>query len=326
MSVVRIIYLGTPDFAVAPLEALAKDSHFEIVRVFTQPDRPAGRNLNLRPSPVKEKALELGLSVASVEDINAPEVLEQIRQLNVESAVVVAFGQILKTPFLELFVHPAVNVHSSLLPRWRGAAPMQRAILEGDAETGVALQVMALKLDAGPVLGVRKVALTDDIDITRLYDILKQKACELLQIEFMDYVRGYLQGLEQNPSLVTVARKIKKEEGEIIWSEGARQVFNRIRALKGWPGTWTYRDGKPLKVVNAVLVEGVAVPSGSLPGMVLAAGADGIDVVCGATEGGTRELLRVTEVQPESRAAMKVADYLRGYPLKQGDIFGRPTI
>lgn len=314
MSVVRIVFLGTPDFAVAPLEALAKDSHFEVVRVYTQPDRPAGRSLKLRASPVKEKAIELGLQVEAIENINAPEVMAQIRSLNVDSAVVVAFGQILKPEFLDIFHFSAVNVHSSLLPRWRGAAPMQRALMADDKETGVSLQVIVPQLDAGPVIGVRKVELTDDMDIVRLYDLLKQKSCELVTIEFMDYIRGNLIAKPQDPSQVTIAKKIKKEEGLINWSKSAREIFNQIRALKGWPGTWTFHSGKQLKIISAQIHEMTG--SGNKAGQVLNVADSGLVIQCGS---GT---LRVIEVQPESRSAMKVADYLRGYPLKPGEWLG----
>jgi methionyl-tRNA formyltransferase len=314
VSVIRILFLGTPDFAVAPLEALSKDPHFEIVRVITQPDKPAGRNLKLKPSPVKEKALELGLAVESYENINEPSVLEHLKSLNADSAIVVAFGQILSDTFLGLFHFGPVNVHSSLLPRWRGAAPMQRAIMADDAETGVALQVIVQKLDAGDVLGVRRVALTDDIDIVKLYEILKQKSCELVTVEFMDYIRGHLTGVAQDATQVTIAKKIKKEEGFINWSEPARTIFNRVRALKGWPGTWTLQSGKTLKILSAKLEN--QAPNKASPGTITRVSAEGLSIACGV---GT---LCVTEVQPESRAGMKVADYIRGYPLKEGDKLG----
>lgn len=312
MSVVRIIYLGTPDFAVAPLTALAKDEHFKIVRVYTQPDKPSGRNLKVQPTPVKAEALRLGLDVQNVENINDEKILNEIKDLQVDSAVVVAFGQILSQDFLNIFTHPAVNIHSSLLPRWRGAAPMQRALMAGDTETGVALQVIVPKLDAGPVLGVRKLALTDDIDIVSLYEILKQKSCELLTIEFMDYIRGHLTGLDQDESQKTIAKKIKKEEGLIDWKLSARQIFNNLRGLKSWPGVWTFREGKTLKIVSAQPIEA----QGGISGHVLDVKSDYFDVGCG------QGVLRVTEVQPESRSSMKVADYVRGYHLKSGEILG----
>ncbi len=312
MSVVRIIYLGTPDFAVTPLTALAEDPHFKIVRVYTQPDKPSGRNLKVQPTPVKAEALRLGLDVQNVENINDESVLNEIRSLQVDSAVVVAFGQILKPEFLEIFVHPPVNVHSSLLPRWRGAAPMQRALMAGDVETGVALQVIVSKLDAGPVLGVRKIALTDDLDIIQLYDILKQKSRELLKVEFMDYIRGNLIAVPQDESLKTIAKKIRKEEGLINWSLSARQIFNQLRGLKSWPGVWTLREGKILKVISATPLE----DGGGSPGKIIDLKSDYFDVSCG------NGVLRITEVQPESRAAMKVADYVRGYHLKLSEKLG----
>lgn len=313
MSTVRIIYLGTPDFAVEPLRALARDEHFQIVRVYTQPDKPAGRSLKIQPTPVKAEALKLGLDVVNVENINAPEVLKEIRELQVDSAVVVAFGQILKQEFLDIFPHKVVNVHSSLLPRWRGAAPMQRALMEGDIESGVALQIIVPQLDAGPVLGMRKVPLTDDIDIIKLYEILKHKSSELLTIEFMDYLRGNLAPLPQDDSYKTIAKKIKKEEGLINWSWPARKIFNYIRGLKGWPGTWTFRDGKILKIIEAkTLDKQTAKPFG----IVTQVNADTFEVQCGQ---GT---LQISMVQPESRAAMSASDYIRGYRLSVDDKLG----
>lgn len=314
MSVIRIVFLGTPDFAVASLEALKGDSHFEVVRVYTQPDKPSGRHLQMHPTPVKAKALELGIDVKNVEDINAPEVIEELKSLNVDSAVVVAFGQILKEPFLKLFPHPAVNVHSSLLPRWRGAAPMQRAILADDKETGVSLQVIVKALDAGPVIGERRISLTDDIDILKLYDRLKIMAGELLKVEFMDYIRGSLTPRTQNPDGVTIAKKIKKEEGLIDWSKPSRTIFNQIRALKGWPGTWTIRDGKQLKILEAHIS---ATNLGqSKPGTIINIETDGITLAC--LDG----CLKVTKLQPESRAAVRADEFVRGHHIKVGESWG----
>lgn len=317
MSVVRIVYLGTPDFAVAPLEALARDPHFEIVRVYTQPDKPAGRNLQIRPTPVKAKALELGLDVQNVVDINDPQVIQDIQSLKAESAVVVAFGQILKEPFLRLFPHPAVNVHSSLLPRWRGAAPMQRALLADDAQTGVSLQVIVKALDAGPVIGERRLQVTDDIDIVKLYESLKQKACELLTIEFMDYIRGSLTPVAQDPSGVTVAKKIKKEEGLLDWCLPAREIFNRVRALKGWPGTWTVREGKQLKILDAAVALDSDTSGSAAPGTVLKVDAQGVVVACGMGA------IRIGQLQPESRAAISAEEFCRGYRVQLGEIWGQ---
>lgn len=310
MSKIRILYLGTPDFAVEPLDALARDEHFEIVSVISQPDKPRGRNMKVQPSPVKEAALRLGIPVETTEKVSAPDFIEKVKNYRCDSAVVIAFGQILKQEFLDLFPLGAVNVHASLLPRWRGAAPIQRSIEAGDKETGVSLQKIVLKLDAGPVIGVRKLELTDDVDATRLYTQLKTMACELLTVDYMDYLRGNLTPQPQNETQVTIAKKIEKEEGLVNWNESARTIFNRMRAFSIWPGIWTKRNGT-LKILKAEPV----VHSSSKPGHVIEVDKKYFVVSCG--EGA----LKVLEVHPESKTKMTSEQYLLGYPLKKGDVF-----
>jgi methionyl-tRNA formyltransferase len=254
------LFLGTPEFAVPSLQCLLKDEHFEVVGVVTQPDRPAGRKRRLTPSPIKVFAEEQGLTVYTPEKVKNPEVLEQLKKTNADVAVVVAFGQLLPQAFIDLFTFGAVNIHSSILPRWRGAAPMQRAIMAGDQETGVCLQKIVLKLDAGDVLGIRRVELTDDMDAIDLHDVLKEKSCELLEVELMDYVRGNLGGIAQDESLVTYAKKLETSEGLIDWSKPARETLNQIRGLALGPKTWTFRDGKKLKILKAQMADGQGAP------------------------------------------------------------------
>jgi methionyl-tRNA formyltransferase len=308
VSVVRILFLGTADFAVPALEACAKDEHFKVTCVISQPDKPAGRKMQLTASPVKETALKLGLEVFTPENINTPESLEKIKALRCEAAVVVAYGQILSQEFLDLFPKGAVNLHGSILPRWRGAAPIQRALMAGDPESGVTLQKVAFKLDSGDVLGTRRVILTDDVDAEVLYTRLKNFGADLVHIEFMDYIRGNLSGLKQDDSQVTIAKKIKKEEGLIDWSRTAREIFNQYRALKLWPGVWTMHQGKTLKIHQMKYIFG---QSGT-PGKILSSDKDSLLVACG------KDAVQVFEVQPESKARQKVADFLNGLrePLK----------
>ncbi len=313
MSKVRVLFLGTPDFAVESLLGLLNDEHFEIVGVVSQPDRPAGRKMQLKASPVKELALARGLKVFTPETVNTEEFRNLIASLGAESAVIVAFGQILGQKFLDLFPRGCVNVHGSLLPRWRGAAPIQRAVMEGDQETGVALQVMVKKLDAGPVLGVRKIPLSDDIDAAILYERLKVLGAELLHVEYMDYLRGNLQPVPQDEATMTLAPKIDKSEAKIDWSKPARVIFNRIRGLAMGPAPFAVRAGAPLKIHKTRVVAETGATGA--PGQVLRVDSGSFQVACG------QGLLEVLEVQPESRSRQTVADYLRGYPLQSGDRF-----
>lgn len=313
MSRVRILFMGTPDFARQALESLLSDAHFEIVGVVTQPDRPAGRKMQLTPSPVKSLALERGLKVFTPEKVNTPEFRAEIEALRPESAVVVAFGQILGDAFLALFPQKAVNVHGSLLPKWRGAAPIQRALMAGDRETGVALQIVVKKLDAGPVLGVRKLSLPVEMTAREVYPELARLGCELLHVEYMDYLRGNLTPHEQDESQVTIAPKIDKRESAIDWSRPALEIQNLVRGLALGPVPHARREnGATFKVCAAVAMDSET--AGAKPvGTVLRVDERGLDVQCG------QGVLRLTVLQPESRAKMSVADYVRGYPVSIGE-------
>ncbi len=314
MSKVRILFCGTPEFAVSSLARLIGDDHFDIVGVVTQPDRPAGRKMQLTASPVKKLALEKGLRVFSPVSVNTPEVLDEIGRLGAESAAVVAFGQILSQKFLDLFPHGCVNVHASLLPRWRGAAPIQRSLMTGDRETGVCLQQVVRRLDAGAVLGTRRVDIDENMDAIRLHDTLKVLGADLLHVEFMDFLRGNLIGQSQDESAVTIAPKIDKAESRIHWSKPAIEVFNQIRGLTLGPVAWSERQGQKIKFHKTR-----AHSSGDLnaePGTVIEARDSGFSIAC------SQGRLEVLEIQPESRAKQTVSEYLRGYPLKTGDRFG----
>lgn len=301
--------MGTPDFAVTSLERLAADEHFEIVAVVSQPDRPAGRKMQLTPSPVKTRALELGLKVFTPETVNTEEFRAQVTELKAESAVVVAFGQILGQMFLDLFEKGCVNVHGSLLPRWRGAAPIQRALMAGDKESGVALQKIVKKLDAGDVLGIRRVELGDDMNAVELYNQLKNLGADLLTTDYMDYLRGNLVPTPQDESAVTFAAKIDKAEAKIDWSWPALKIHNLIRGLALGPNAFAIRDGKSLKLHKTKVRSGQG-----RPGEIIEVAAESFTV---ATVDG---LLEVFEVQPESRSRMSSADFVRGYQIKKGEM------
>lgn len=313
MSKVRVCFLGTPEFAVVSLGRLLADDHYEIVGVVTQPDRPSGRKLQLTPSPVKVLAEKHGLPVITPESLRKDAAaVETILSWKAEVAVVVAFGQILTQSFLDSFRYGCVNVHGSILPRWRGAAPIQRAIEAGDAETGVTLQKMVKQLDAGDIIGIRRVPLNDTITALELHDQLADLGADLLHVELMDYVRGNLAPIPQDESLVTMAPKIDKTESLIDWNLSASLISGKARGFLYGPGTFTLHKGKKLKL-HRVRANG---DLKGTPGKVLSISADHFTVGCG--EGA----LEIYELQPESKSKMMAKDFLTGYQLQTGEQLG----
>jgi methionyl-tRNA formyltransferase len=315
VSRIRIAFLGTPEISKEFLECLIKDEHFEVIGVVTQPDRPSGRKMQLTPSPVKVLAQSLGLEVLSPESVNSPEILSKIAAWKVEACVVVAFGQIVSQKFLDMFPGRVVNVHASLLPHLRGAAPVQRSLMAGEKQTGVSLQVMVKKLDAGPLLGVRKIAVSDEMNSDQLFAQMIKGGCDLLEVDFMDYLRGNLSATPQDESKATYAHKIDKSEALIIWSKSAHEIHNQVRGLYSGPQAFTYRDGKILKVhqtkVWDQLSEKIDLSQGELlqrNNQLLVGTGDGV--------------LELLEVQPESKPRMKTAEYLKGKAVQKGDVLG----
>lgn len=317
MSRVRVCFLGTPEFAVTSLKALLEDEHYEVVGVVTQPDRPAGRKLQLTPSPVKMLAQAHGLKVLAPESLKSNQlILDEIASWGAEVGVVVAYGQILTQSFLDSFRFGCVNVHGSILPLWRGAAPIQRSIEAGDVETGVTLQKMVRKLDAGDIIGIRRVKITPEMNALELHDQLADLGADLLRVELMDYVRGNLVAVPQDEAQVTIAKKIEKQESMIDWNASAKAIDGKIRGFVYGPGTYTLLQGKKLKLHKAVSVPSADAAPATAPGTVTAIYEDAFSVACG--EG----VLKLYEVQPESRNRMKVMDFLKGHDLKVGDKLG----
>lgn len=315
MSRIRTLFLGTPEIARFCLEKLIRDDHFEVVAVVTQPDRPAGRSLKLMPSAVKKFVEPLGIPCYTPERADSPEFLEQLKEIGAEVAVVVAFGQILRPAFLEMYPQKVVNLHASLLPRWRGAAPIQRALMMGDRETGVSLQIMVSKLDAGPVIGSRKFVIEDSMGAPEIFSKVQELGVDLLEVDLMDYLRGNLFPIAQDESLVTLAPKIKNEEAEIDWSKSAREVFNLIRGLALSPVAFTVCEDKRVKIHRSSVLE----ENGRLgePGEILNLASGGIDVACG--DG----VLRLLKLQLESRVAMGAEEFVKGCTWGKGTRLGR---
>ena len=309
---VKVVFFGTPEIARGPLAALAKSNFAKVIAVVSQPDRPSGRDLKLLPTPVKALAMELGIPVLQPERARNPEFLEQLRALKPDVVVVMAYGQILPKALLEIPPHGCVNIHTSILPKYRGAAPIQWAILNGDAETGVTLMKMDEGMDTGPIIAIERTPIADSDNAQTVHDRLGELGARLLVEKLPAYLDGSLKPTPQ-PEGATHARKITKEDGRLDWKEPARALWNRVRGLTPWPGTYTTVQGEPkpylLKIWKADVVEGAGEP-----GQVLAAGKDGI--VVGTGQGA----LRLLEVQREGGKRLAVRDFLAGTQLMVGQV------
>ena len=313
MSAVRVCFLGTPDFAALHLQTLLINSQFEVVGVVTQPDRPAGRKMQFMSSPVKTLALSRNIPVITPENLRKElEAFETIKSWKAEVAVVVAFGQILSTEFLNSFIYGAVNVHGSLLPLWRGAAPIQRSIQAGDQVTGVALQKMVFKLDAGPVIGERRIQLNETITASQLYSRLAVLGCQLLEVELMDYIRGNLAPIEQDEAQVTIAPKILKEESLLNFRTPAKLLHNTVRGFNLGPGTYAIFRGKRLKIHETFYTK---IDSNLPPGFISNISDEGLFIQTSSGQ------LILKTVQPESKNKMSSHDFLKSVSVKRGEAF-----
>ncbi|RPE79828.1 methionyl-tRNA formyltransferase [Vulcaniibacterium tengchongense] len=296
----RLVFAGTPDFAVPSLRAAAQRG--EVVAVYTQPDRPAGRGRALTPSPVKREALLRGIPVLQPESLRKAESRAALRALRPDLMIVVAYGLILPQAVLEIPTHGCWNVHASLLPRWRGAAPIQRAIEAGDAETGVCLMQMEKGLDTGPVLLSRATPIGEHETGGQLHDRLAELGAQVLG-DGLGLLRAGIRPVPQpQPEAgVTYAHKLDKAEAKLDWTRPARVLANQVRAFNPWPMAEAVVAGERLRLHGAVARDEA---HGAAPGTLLRAGRDGLDVACGE---GT---LRIRVLQREGGKAITAADYL----------------
>jgi methionyl-tRNA formyltransferase len=297
---IRIVFMGSPDFALPILSALAKK--YQVVGVVTQPDRASGRGRELKPPPVKALALELNIPVMQPEKLRAPEAMEQLRAWTPDLIVVAAFGQILKKDVLELPRFGCINVHASLLPRWRGAAPINAAILAGDDEIGVTIMKMDVGLDTGPMLAMRSMRLASDLTTDSALQALSQLGADLLIETLPDYFSGKLIPYAQPEDGATYAPMLKKEDGLLDFTHSAVELERRVRAMNPWPGAWFEWNGNLLKVMRASVLSGEkGLVSGSrfiVEGRPAVMSADGA--------------LVLDEVQPSGRKIMSGKAFLSG--------------
>lgn len=311
MAALRIIFMGTPELAAASLAALLREPTFQILAVVTQPDRPKGRDLKLQPSPVKELSLQSHLPVLQPLKAREESFIAELRALQPDLIAVAAFGQILPKGILDLPRLGCLNVHTSLLPKYRGASPIQSAILHGETETGVTIMKMDVGLDTGDILTQRATPIRDEDNAATLHDRLAQLGAELLVETIPAYATGQIQPQPQQHEFATHVAKIKKEEGRVDWSQPARVIWNRIRAFTPWPGAFTQLPG-PTQPMLLKLWQAEVVAQNGPVGEVLAADKTGIVVGCG--EGS----LRITSLQREGGRRLTAAEFLAGHPLPVG--------
>lgn len=307
-------FIGTAELACPSLRALATNGNYEIIQVITQPDRPQGRDLKLCPSPIKEAALELGLELFQPEKVRQAEAQQIIASKQPELIVVAAYGQILPQTLLDLPRWGCINVHASLLPKHRGAAPIQWAMLNDDTETGVTIMRVDAGLDTGDILTMEKTAILDSDNAQLLHDRLSEIGARLLLETIPDYLSGRIQPRPQPQDQASYARKITKMDGLIDWNLSAHQLWNRIRAFTPWPGAYSYlEDTTPtlVKIWEAIRVEAPTRP----PGEIISADATGIVVACG------HQALKLLTIQREGKRRMPSGQFLAGNPIEPGRRF-----
>lgn len=308
----RVVFAGTPDFAVPTLRSLVDAGH-DVAMVLTQPDRPAGRGRRTVAGPVKQYALEAGLPVRQPDNLEDASILAELRSLRPRVMVVAAYGLLLKRAVLDLPRQGCINVHASLLPRWRGAAPIQRAIEAGDAETGISIMQMEPGLDTGPVLACRAVPIEPTDTGGSLHDRLALLGAELLVETLARLAAGEVEAVPQDDAAATYAAKITAADSRLDWAQSADQLERRVRAMNPWPVVRTRHDGESLRVWAAEAVPGD--PASASAGEILHVARQGVDVACGAG------ILRIQTLQREGGRRLPVADFLNGYPLRAGERF-----
>ena len=307
----NIVFMGTPEFALPTLEKIYNSSH-SILSVITQPDRPKGRGQKQVDSPIKKFALENNLPLLQPATVNTKEFIASLLENRPDYIIVVAFGQILSETLLKVPKQFCINLHSSLLPKYRGAAPINRAILNGETRSGVTTMIMDKGMDTGDILLVDKTPIEQNDDAQSLHDKLSEQGGKLVLETLSRLQKNDLLPTPQNSDLASYAPKLKKEESLIDWKIDAESIFNKIRGLSPWPGTHTLYNGKRLAILKGEIVLG---ESSDRPGHVERITDTGIEVGTG------KNRLKITELKLEGKKAMPVKSFLSGYKITRDDIF-----
>lgn len=309
---VKVVFMGTPDFSVPCLQVLIETQN--VAGVVTQPDRPAGRGRHLRMSPVKQLAIDAGVPVYQPKTLRSEEAAGLLHEWDPEIIVVAAFGQILQPHVLELPAHGCLNVHASLLPRWRGASPIQHAIMAGDKKTGITLMKMDAGLDTGPIFVSKALPITDDDTAATLHDRLAELGARLLSRSLEGILSGDLAAEPQDERLATYAPMIKKEDGQLDWQKSGIELDRQIRAMTPWPGAFTSWQGRHLKILQAA--PGRLKPLSGKPGQIVTV-KDAVFVITG--DGA----LKLDTIQLAGKKAINAEDFLRGHPDFSGSCLGK---
>lgn len=311
----NVVFMGTPDFAVGTLQALIDCDRYHVQAVFTQPDKPKGRGKAVQMTPVKEAALAAGIPVYQPVKIREPEYVEILKELNPDAIVVVAFGQLIPKSILELPEHGCINVHGSLLPMYRGAAPIQWSVINGDRESGVTTMRMDEGLDTGDMILKETVILEEDETGGSLFDKLSTAGASLL-IKTLDAINDGTAAYEKQPeeSPTPYAAMLNKKDGLVDWNKSASEIECLIRGLNPWPSAYTKYRGRTLKLWAAKVEESAL--EGLQPGTAAEVTRTSLKIQTG------KGLLSITELQPEGKKRMAVDAFLRGYPVDVGELFG----
>jgi len=306
----RLIFAGTPAFAAVALEALVQSAH-QIALVLTQPDRPAGRGMKMVSSEVKRLALSHGLSVLQPATLRDADVVNSIAGLGADAMIVAAYGLILPPEVLSVFQYGCINIHASVLPRWRGAAPIQQALLAGDRETGVSIMRMEKGLDTGPVFTIERIRIESRDTSSTLHDKLAALGAQSIVRALAGIESGRLQAEPQSAGGITYAHKITREQARIDWKLPAVELDRAVRAFNPFPGAFSFFDEQVVKIWDAELASG----SPAEPGEIVAVSDAGIVVACGSGA------LRLTRLQRPGGKQLPVAEFLRGFPVRPGQRF-----